>query len=148
MKLWSLSKGDSVASSCICAENPTNGTSKYGAGLGQMACSMILKCTKVEMLTWSRLLALAVEVEMKLCASLPRHKNHKVYADDFFTDIPLVNQWEIDGIHYVGTIRSNRLHGCHVKDEKILKKRAFPLIKWEKTYLKEEALDYAHVNRL
>ena len=67
---------------------------------------------------------LAGETVMKLCASLPKQKNHKVHADNFFTSIPLVNQLDKDGIQYVGTIRSNRLHGCDINDEKILKKNS------------------------
>ena len=49
-------------------------------------------------------------------------KNYKVYFDNWFTSIDLVNELKLRGIYSVGTIRQNRLFGCHLKTEKTLKK--------------------------
>jgi len=61
------------------------------------------------------------DVVLKLCDSLTPHCNYKVYADNFFTSVPLIEKLLERGIHYVGTVRPNRLSGCILKTEKELK---------------------------
>ena len=61
------------------------------------------------------------DVVLHLAASLPSHQNFKIYADNFFTSVPLVEKLMERGMHYVGTVRPNRLPGCLLKTEKELK---------------------------
>ncbi|XP_028394533.1 piggyBac transposable element-derived protein 3-like [Dendronephthya gigantea] len=61
------------------------------------------------------------EIVMKLASTLPEGKNHKLYADNYFTSLPLVEKLKERGIQYVGTARNNRLKGCPLKSEKSLK---------------------------
>ena len=61
-------------------------------------------------------------VVLKLCSTLPKGKNFKVTADDFFTSIPLIVKLQEQGILYPGTARGNRLPDCNLKDDKALKK--------------------------
>uniref|UniRef100_A0A3Q3E1X0 PiggyBac transposable element-derived protein domain-containing protein n=1 Tax=Labrus bergylta TaxID=56723 RepID=A0A3Q3E1X0_9LABR len=49
------------------------------------------------------------EAVLKMTSTLPAGKNHKVFADNYFTSVPLVQHLKERGIHYVGTIRMNRM---------------------------------------
>lgn len=62
-------------------------------------------------------------VVLRLCHDLAG-KNHKVYVDNFFSSIPLVQKLKEDGIYYMGIVRSNRLQGTekHLRSVKELKK--------------------------
>lgn len=75
-------------------------------------------------------LGLAANVVMKLCSTLPEQKNHKVFADNFFTGIPLLQKLYESGIHYVGTVRANRLPNCDLQDEKVLQKKGRGAYDW------------------
>ena len=68
-------------------------------------------------------LGVAGNVVVKLCEHLPREKNYKIFADNFFSSVPLVIRLKEMGIHYVGTVRANRLKGCILEEEKSMKKR-------------------------
>ncbi|XP_051528345.1 piggyBac transposable element-derived protein 2-like [Myxocyprinus asiaticus] len=59
---------------------------------------------------------------MKHASTLPEGQNYKIYADNYFSCIPLVVQLLHRGIHYVGTARQVRLPNCNLADEKSLKK--------------------------
>ena len=63
------------------------------------------------------------DVVMKLASTLPRGQNYKIYADNFFTSVPLVQRLRGHGIHYTGTARQVRLPNCALEDEKTLKKK-------------------------
>ncbi|XP_051561672.1 piggyBac transposable element-derived protein 3-like [Myxocyprinus asiaticus] len=52
-------------------------------------------------------LGLSGDIVMKLASTLPEGQNYKIYADNYFTCIPLVVQLLRHGIHYVGTARQN-----------------------------------------
>ena len=62
-------------------------------------------------------------VVLKLCSTLPTERNFKVFADNFFSNFEMVAELERRGLHYVGTINNNRLHGAPLKSEKELKKQ-------------------------
>ena len=51
-----------------------------------------------------------------------KHKNYKIFPDNFFTGIPLVQTLLEDGFFYVGTIHQPRMKNCQLKSEKELKK--------------------------
>ncbi|TWW53411.1 PiggyBac transposable element-derived protein 1 [Takifugu flavidus] len=57
-----------------------------------------------------------------MTSTLPAGKNHKVFADNYFTSVPLVQHLKERGIHYIGTIQINRVKDCAMMDEKELKK--------------------------
>ena len=48
--------------------------------------------------------------------------NYKIFADNYFTSLALVNALKEKFLWFVGTVRSNRLKGCELKCEKELKK--------------------------
>ncbi|XP_034039136.1 piggyBac transposable element-derived protein 3-like [Thalassophryne amazonica] len=66
-------------------------------------------------------LGLSGDVVMRLVSILPKGQNYKVYADNYFTSVPLVVKLLEQEIHYAGTARQVRLPNCNL-DEKILKK--------------------------
>lgn len=68
-------------------------------------------------------LGLSGDVVMKLASTLPHSHNCKIYADNFFTSIPLIVRLVDCGIHYTGTARQVRLPNCNLEDEKSLKKK-------------------------
>ena len=55
---------------------------------------------------------------MKLTSTYVDNANYKVYADNLFTDIPLLVKLKERGLHYTGTVRKNRMTGCNLFDEK------------------------------
>ena len=61
-----------------------------------------------------------VQVVAKLCDDLPGHKNYKVLFDNYFTTFDVLHHFRSKGIHAVGTIRLNRLPGCHLDANKDL----------------------------
>uniref|UniRef100_A0A3B4VGZ0 PiggyBac transposable element-derived protein domain-containing protein n=1 Tax=Seriola dumerili TaxID=41447 RepID=A0A3B4VGZ0_SERDU len=68
-------------------------------------------------------LGMAGDVVMRLCEDL-QDQNHKVFFDNFFCTIPLLQALKHQGIFGTGTCRKNRLHGAQekLKTEKQLKK--------------------------
>uniref|UniRef100_A0A3Q2EIN5 PiggyBac transposable element-derived protein domain-containing protein n=1 Tax=Cyprinodon variegatus TaxID=28743 RepID=A0A3Q2EIN5_CYPVA len=68
-------------------------------------------------------LGLSGDVVMKLASTLPEGQNYKMYADNYFTCVPLLVKLLDRGIHYVGTARQVRLPNCNLEDEKSLKKK-------------------------
>lgn len=60
---------------------------------------------------------------IKLCETLPKQMNFKLYFDNWFTFLELQLQLKASGIWSVGTIRSNRMRGCTLQSEKELKKQ-------------------------
>lgn len=67
-------------------------------------------------------LGMAGDVVMHLCDDI-KHKNHKVFFDNFFCSIPLIEALKDQGIYGTGTCRTNRLKGANQKltSEKQLK---------------------------
>ncbi|KAK0136549.1 PiggyBac transposable element-derived protein 3 [Merluccius polli] len=59
-------------------------------------------------------LGMAGDVVMRLCEDI-QDKNHKVFFDNFFNTIPLLQALEHQGIYGTGMCRSNRLHGAQEK---------------------------------
>ena len=46
---------------------------------------------------------------LKLCETLEKHAQYKIYADNFFTSIKLIEKLSADGFLYAGTVRQNCL---------------------------------------
>ncbi|KAI8777558.1 piggyBac transposable element-derived protein 3 [Biomphalaria glabrata] len=49
--------------------------------------------------------------------------NYKIFADNFFTSMPLLEKLKDKGIHYTGIVRPNRIIGVKLEQEKEMKKR-------------------------
>ena len=64
-------------------------------------------------------------VVSRLMQSLPKNVNHKVFFDNFFSSIAIMNYLKKDGFWAVATIRKDRLKGAdkHLLAEKELKKK-------------------------
>ncbi|KAL3170768.1 hypothetical protein MRX96_043992 [Rhipicephalus microplus] len=67
-------------------------------------------------------LGLRVCVVMRLVESFPRHRNLKLFFDNYFTSVLLLRELKSIGILATGTIRSNGLPGCQLKGEKEMRK--------------------------
>lgn len=65
---------------------------------------------------------LSADVVLKLASTLPAGHNYKIFADNFFTSVILIERLLMRGIHYTGTVRNGRLPNCVLKDEKTLSK--------------------------
>ncbi|MEI6864815.1 transposase [Flavicella sp.] len=59
---------------------------------------------------------------IKLSEDVPRNKNYKLFFDNWFSSLPLVEALNDRGILCLSTVRSNRLKGIKLKEEKYLKK--------------------------
>lgn len=52
--------------------------------------------------------AIVVQLSQRLASQV----NHKLYADSYFTLLPVIRYFTAHGICYAGTVRQNRLMGC------------------------------------
>ncbi|GAA6100070.1 piggyBac transposable element-derived protein 3-like [Tachysurus ichikawai] len=68
-------------------------------------------------------LGLSGDVVTKLTSTLPEGQTYKMYADNYFTGVPLVVKLLERGIHNVGTARQVCLPNCNLEDEKSLKRK-------------------------
>lgn len=59
-------------------------------------------------------LGMAADVVMRLCDDI-RQRNRKVFFDNFFPTIPLIQALQQQGIYGTGTCRINRLQGAQLK---------------------------------
>ncbi len=73
----------------------------------------------------------AANVVLNLCSTLPDQQQQKIYADNFFTSVPLLQKLAERGIQYVGTVRGNRLKNCLLQEEKVLKKKGRGSYDWK-----------------
>lgn len=60
---------------------------------------------------------------MRLARIIPRHKNYRLFFDNYFTSIPLIVYLANEGILSVGTVRRNRIPNCKLPDDKEMKKK-------------------------
>lgn len=71
----------------------------------------------------------AADVVLRLSSTLPKASagnqplNYKIFADNFFTSMSLLGKLRSDGLHYVGTVRPNRIPGAKLMSESELKKK-------------------------
>lgn len=63
------------------------------------------------------------DVVLHLGSTLEKNCNYKLYADNLFTSIPLINRLKEDGMLYTCTVRQNRLPYCTLDNVKEMKKR-------------------------
>lgn len=65
----------------------------------------------------------SANIVCKLSSVIPKHKNHRLYMDNFFSTVPLFFEMYKRGILCMGTVRNNRLSGLNVISDKDLKSK-------------------------
>ncbi|XP_039275920.1 piggyBac transposable element-derived protein 3-like [Nilaparvata lugens] len=65
-------------------------------------------------------LGLSGEIVVRLSEVIPKFQNYKLFCDNWFTSYHLICELKVRGILAVGTVRSNRLCGCQLENDKIL----------------------------
>ncbi len=61
------------------------------------------------------------DVVLQLCSTLPSGKNFKIFADNFFTNLPLLIKLEERDLWFAGTLRRDRVKTLTLKTDKDLK---------------------------
>ncbi|KAF3856671.1 hypothetical protein F7725_017394 [Dissostichus mawsoni] len=92
-------------------------------GISGMICDFDVYQGSVDGIRAKSEFGLSGDVVMKLASTLPECQNYKIYADNYFTCVPLVVKLLDRGIHYVGTARQVSLPNCNLEDEKSLKEK-------------------------
>lgn len=67
-------------------------------------------------------LGISGDIVMRLVDNVPKNNNYKLYCDNWFTSVELFHKLRSLGILATGTVRSNRIPGCIMKADNILKK--------------------------
>ncbi|KAK2709388.1 hypothetical protein QYM36_013151 [Artemia franciscana] len=62
------------------------------------------------------------EVVLRLAEAIPRNRNFKLLFDNFYTSISLIRELLLHGIHSAGIVTTNRLKGCNIEADDVLKK--------------------------
>lgn len=62
-------------------------------------------------------------VVMRLARMIPRNQNFKLYFDNYFTSLRLMEYLAKEGILSLGTIRRNRIPDCKLSSEKVILKK-------------------------
>ncbi len=58
-----------------------------------------------------------------LCSKIPKHRGYKIFVDNFFTNVNLVNRFSSEGYLICGTLRTNRIpKDCVLKSEAELRR--------------------------
>jgi len=63
-------------------------------------------------------------IVVRLTRNIPRHKNHRIYFDNFYTSTPLASYLHQNGILCLGTLRKDRLPNNKIPNDQIIKKDA------------------------
>lgn len=62
-------------------------------------------------------------VVVRMARGIPRHQNYRLYFDNYFTSLPLLEYLAKEGILSLGTIRRNRIPDCKLPTEKEVMKK-------------------------
>ncbi|CAH2014285.1 unnamed protein product [Acanthoscelides obtectus] len=62
-------------------------------------------------------------IVLRLAAVIPKHKNHFLFFDNWFTSLKLLATLYKDGIYSLGTVRKDRIHGLTFSSDNIMKKK-------------------------
>jgi len=57
-------------------------------------------------------------VVIRLTKNVPNNKNHRIYFDNYYTSVPLMEHLYDRGILGLGTVRRNRVPNNQLPDEK------------------------------
>lgn len=61
-------------------------------------------------------------VVVRLAKEVPTNRNYRLFFDNYYTSLPLIEYFSKRGILTLGTIRKNRIPNCKLPDEKQFKK--------------------------
>jgi len=67
-------------------------------------------------------LGASANVVIRLTRDVPQHKSYKIYCDNYYSTIPLMEYLYQKGIFALGTVRRNRLPNCQLPNDKQIKK--------------------------
>lgn len=67
-------------------------------------------------------LGASANVVVRLAREVPTNQNYRIFFDNYYTSIPLIEYLSSRGILALGTIRKNRIPNCKLPDEKVFKK--------------------------
>ncbi|KAJ0177483.1 hypothetical protein K1T71_007492 [Dendrolimus kikuchii] len=84
-------------------------------------------------------------VVVRLARGVPRHINHIIYFDNFYTSVPLVTYLAKQGIYSLGTVQSNRLVNCKLPDKKTMMKKSVPRGTYEEQMTEFDGIDLTAV---
>lgn len=99
--------------------NPVGGQNLSGAAVMVLHTTSKFTKEKARELTASTS-TLDVRVVMRLVETFPDHQNLKLFFDNYFISILLLRELKTKGILAMGTIRSNHLLGCNLKNDQVL----------------------------
>ncbi|XP_040061887.1 piggyBac transposable element-derived protein 3-like [Ixodes scapularis] len=61
------------------------------------------------------------DIVIDLVKTLPQHVNQKLFFDNWFTSLRLVDELKIKGFHCIGTVRADRTEKCPLSSDAALK---------------------------
>ncbi|CAH2087871.1 unnamed protein product [Euphydryas editha] len=62
-------------------------------------------------------------VVVRMARDMPKYQNYKLYFDNYFTSLPLLEHLAKEGILSLGTVRRNRIPNCKLPADKELSKK-------------------------
>ncbi|XP_055914246.1 piggyBac transposable element-derived protein 3-like [Eupeodes corollae] len=62
-------------------------------------------------------------IVMRLARKIPNNSNYRLYFDNYYTSLPLIEHLARRGIHSLGTVRKNRIPNCKLPDESFFRKQ-------------------------
>ncbi|XP_026316625.1 piggyBac transposable element-derived protein 4-like [Hyposmocoma kahamanoa] len=84
---------------------------------------------------------------LKLLRMVPRHRNHIVYFDNYYTSLPLMYTLAKEGIHTLGTIQRNRLgKSCKLPTKQDVMKSSVPRGSFDEYTTNFEGVDITTVS--
>lgn len=79
---------------------------------------------------------------IRLLRPVPRHVNHIIYFDNFYTNIPLVHYLTNEGIYCLGTVQRNRLgKSCKLPEKREIMKSNVPRGTYHENVASHEGLE-------
>lgn len=75
---------------------------------------------EAQILDGEKYLGVSSKVVVRLARGIPRHINHKLFYDNYYTSIPLLVCLHSLGILAVGTVRSNHVINTPLSNEKTM----------------------------
>ena len=122
---WSLLL-ETLISNSIFGENLAHGASKSSCCVIRMEEYSLWKFIRAKRRTWlksTKALASEAGMVLNLAGRLQLVEFTKLYFDNFFTSLALLERLSEMGLYGTGTIRSNRLQGTRLETDSDMKKR-------------------------
>ncbi|KAK2708745.1 piggyBac transposable element-derived protein 3-like [Artemia franciscana] len=75
-------------------------------------------------------LGVGADFVLRLARGIPKHKNYKLFFDNWFSSLDLAQTLSDQGILTLATVRANRLKGCALESDSKLKSRGRGSYDW------------------